>query len=55
MRLRVRTFASEIRSVFMMFFIAVFGLPGEPAQGVNDNHFKPVEPVTARLSLIYYF
>jgi len=30
-------------------------LPGEPLQGVNDVHFKPVEPLTARLSLIYYF
>ena len=30
-------------------------LPGEPLQGVNDVHFKPVEPLTARLSLIYHF
>jgi hypothetical protein len=30
-------------------------LPGEPLQGVNDVHFKPVEPLTARLSLIYSF
>jgi len=30
-------------------------LPGEPAEGVNDRHFKPVEPINARLSLIYYF
>ncbi len=30
-------------------------LPGEPLQGVNDRHFKPVEPITARLSVIYYF
>jgi len=30
-------------------------LPGEPLQGVNDIHFKPVEPITARLSLIYHF
>jgi hypothetical protein len=30
-------------------------LPGEPLQGVNDVHFKPVEPVTARLSLVFYF
>jgi len=30
-------------------------LPGEPLSGVNDIHFKPVEPINARLSLIYYF
>ena len=30
-------------------------LPGEPLTGVNDIHFKPVEPINARLSLIYYF
>ena len=30
-------------------------LPGEPLQGVNDVHFKPLEPISARLSLIYYF
>ncbi|MGO9951903.1 MAG: TonB-dependent receptor [Dissulfurispiraceae bacterium] len=30
-------------------------LPGEPSSGVNDIHFKPVEPLNARLSLIYYF
>lgn len=30
-------------------------LPGEPLQGVNDVHFKPVEPITARLSVVYYF
>jgi len=30
-------------------------LPGEPLAGVNDVHFKPVEPITARLSLSYSF
>ncbi|MGP8004109.1 MAG: TonB-dependent receptor [Smithella sp.] len=30
-------------------------LPGEPLAGVNDIHFKPVEPINARLSLIYNF
>ncbi|HEY8050242.1 MAG TPA: hypothetical protein VIE63_13785 [Ramlibacter sp.] len=25
-------------------------LPGEPAQGVADNHFHPVEPRTARMT-----
>ena len=30
-------------------------LPGEPAAGVNDIHFHPVEPLTFRLSMIYYF
>lgn len=30
-------------------------LPGEPADGVNDIHFHPVEPRTARLSLTARF
>jgi outer membrane receptor protein involved in Fe transport len=30
-------------------------LPGEPAAGVNDIHFHPVEPLTFRLGIIYYF
>jgi len=30
-------------------------LPGEPLDGMNDIHFKPLEPITARLSIIYYF
>jgi len=30
-------------------------LPGEPAAGVNDIHFHPVEPLTFRLGVIYYF
>jgi outer membrane receptor protein involved in Fe transport len=30
-------------------------LPGEPAEGVADIHFKPMEPLTLRLSVIYYF
>ena len=30
-------------------------LPGEPAAGVNNVHFHPVEPLTFRLSMIYYF
>jgi hypothetical protein len=30
-------------------------LPGESLAGVNDIHFKPVEPINARLSLIYNF
>ncbi len=30
-------------------------LPGGPLQGVNDIHFKPLEPIGARLSLIYNF
>ena len=30
-------------------------LPGESAGGVNDVHFHPVEPVTFRLGVMYYF
>ena len=30
-------------------------LPGEAADGVNDRHFHPVEPRSARLSLSYAF
>ncbi|MEW5709465.1 MAG: TonB-dependent receptor, partial [Pseudomonadota bacterium] len=30
-------------------------LPGEPAQGVNDIHFHPVEPRSYRLTLIANF
>ncbi len=30
-------------------------LPGEPAAGVNDIHFHPVEPRTARVSLVARF
>jgi len=30
-------------------------LPGEPAAGVNDVHFHPLEPITFRLGLTYYF
>jgi len=30
-------------------------LPGEPLQGVNDIHFHPAVPRTARLSLIFSF
>tara|TARA_B100001059_G_scaffold235492_1_gene281330 strand:- start:12 stop:2027 length:2016 start_codon:yes stop_codon:yes gene_type:complete len=30
-------------------------LPGEPAQGVEDNHFHPIEPRTARLTLSLLF
>jgi outer membrane receptor protein involved in Fe transport len=30
-------------------------LPGEPADGVNDIHFHPTLPRTARLSLILGF
>ena len=30
-------------------------LPGEPAGGVNDIHFHPVEPRTARVSLAARF
>ncbi len=30
-------------------------LPGEPAQGVEDNHFHPIEPRTARLSISLLF
>lgn len=29
-------------------------LPGEPAGGVDDQHFHPVEPFTARLVLVYH-
>lgn len=30
-------------------------LPGEAADGVNDRHFHPVEPRSARLTLSYAF
>ncbi|HET6515751.1 MAG TPA: TonB-dependent receptor [Thermodesulfovibrionales bacterium] len=30
-------------------------LPGEPAEGVADIHFKPMEPRTFRISVIYNF
>jgi outer membrane receptor protein involved in Fe transport len=30
-------------------------LRGEPADGVNDIHFHPVEPRSARLTLVHYF
>lgn len=30
-------------------------LPGEPLAGVNDVHFHPVEPLTMRLGIVYYF
>jgi hypothetical protein len=30
-------------------------LQGEPAAGVNDVHFHPVEPITFRLGFMYYF
>ncbi|TMN82866.1 MULTISPECIES: TonB-dependent receptor [unclassified Pseudoalteromonas] len=30
-------------------------LPGEPAQGVEDNHFHPIEPRTTRLTLSLLF
>jgi outer membrane receptor protein involved in Fe transport len=30
-------------------------LAGEPAAGVNDVHFHPVEPLTFRLGMVYYF
>jgi hypothetical protein len=30
-------------------------LPGEPAGGVEDIHFHPVEPRTVRLYLTYKF
>ncbi|HZV65713.1 MAG TPA: TonB-dependent receptor [Telluria sp.] len=30
-------------------------LSGEPADGVNDLHFHPVEPRTARVTLVHYF
>ncbi|WP_230537506.1 TonB-dependent receptor [Janthinobacterium sp. FW305-129] len=30
-------------------------LPGEGADGVNDRHFHPVEPRSARLTLVYLF
>lgn len=30
-------------------------LPGEPAAGVNDVHFKPEEPFTVRGTVTYYF
>lgn len=30
-------------------------LPGEPLEGVNDRHFHPVEPRSARLTLSYAF
>lgn len=30
-------------------------LPGEPAEGVEDIHFHPIEPRTARLSFKYQF
>jgi outer membrane receptor protein involved in Fe transport len=29
-------------------------LPGEPAGGVADIHFHPIEPLTFRLSVMYY-
>jgi len=29
-------------------------LPGEPAGGVADKHFHPIEPLTFRLSMMYY-
>jgi hypothetical protein len=28
-------------------------LPGEPADGINDYHFHPTIPRTARISLIF--
>jgi hypothetical protein len=30
-------------------------LPGEPPEGVEDRHFHPVEPRTARLTLVHNF
>lgn len=30
-------------------------LPGEPAEGVNDRHFHPVEPRTLRVTYAYQF
>jgi len=30
-------------------------LPGEPAGGVDDIHFHPVEPLTVRFSVSYWF
>jgi hypothetical protein len=30
-------------------------LPGEPAQGVNDTHFHPVEPFEVRAGFTYRF
>lgn len=30
-------------------------LPGEPAEGVDDIHFHPVEPRQVRVSLRYNF
>ena len=30
-------------------------LPGEPAEGVNDMHFHPVESRTVRLAMLYTF
>jgi hypothetical protein len=30
-------------------------LPGEPADGVEDRHFHPVEPRTVRASVTYNF
>jgi hypothetical protein len=36
-------------------YFYVSRLPGEPAEGVADLHFHPVEPRTVRLSLTYKF
>ncbi|WP_416308677.1 TonB-dependent receptor [Neptunicella sp. SCSIO 80796] len=30
-------------------------LPGEPADGIEDNHFHPIEPRTIRLTAQYHF
>ena len=30
-------------------------LPGEPAGGVNDTHFHPVEPISARVTISAHF
>jgi outer membrane receptor protein involved in Fe transport len=36
-------------------YFYVSRLPGEPAEGVADLHFHPVEPRTVRFSLAYKF
>jgi len=54
-RIRVDVFNLFKRSADDVTYYYTSRLPGEPADGVNDFHFHPMESRTVRLSLLYNF
>ena len=54
-RLQLDVFNLLNRNSSQVDYFYASRLPGEPAAGVNDVHFHPVEPRALRLSLITNF